>query len=527
MRTGPDSLSAAAETERSALRVANRIGRGAMAALLGVILVMAGVLAVMQHQAARHAAEIQVHRTAHVVATHYAWVFQAGAQALRRMAEVADRRQAGRVAPEDITAALRDLPAGLQHSLYDASGQLILTSSSDRQPVNVADRDYFRDLRDGAFFVISPMVTERLTGRKVFIMARRIGDGDTFSGVATIAIPVAALTEMAGALDFAEGSIISLVRSDGMLLARTPVMEPMDLSGAPLFRHLEAAPNGSFIGTSPADGEARIVGYWKLDGWPVIAVAALSETGVYEGFRNRIEAELAIFAPLFVALFVMMVWLWRLQDRGERREAALVEANERADFLMKEIHHRVKNNLQTVMSLVRLERLPAEAKGALLGRIAAMAAVHQEIYSVGADDTIPARRYLIGVIENGMRSYDWPVTLETEIADLRLPGERAMQLGMLVNEVVSNAYKHAFRERRAGRLTVRLGPADDAGWLRLRVCDDGPGYDCGVTEEQMGSRLVEAFAVQLGGRIRRENHGGHCITVDFPETYPLPDRAAA
>ena len=517
----------AAAAPGSVLQVANRVGRWAMVALIATILALAGGLAVLQHHATRTAAEIEAHRTAHVVATQYDWMFQAAAQALRRMSEVAAQRQSGTVVPDDIAEALRDLPAGLQHSLYDAEGRLLLTNARPRGAVNVADRDYFRQLRDGAPFVISPMITERLTGESVFILARRTGGPDSFTGVATIAVPVASLTDLADTLDFEHGSIISLVRDDGMLLARTPPMDPVDLSGAPLFRELERAPNGSFTGTSPADGEARIVGYWTLDGWPVIAVAALSEAVVYAAFRDRLEAELMIFAPLVVGLLVMTAWLWRLQARGERREAALVEANERADFLMKEIHHRVKNNLQTVMSLIRLERLPAEAKVALLGRIAAMAAVHQEIYSVGSDDTIPARRYLIGVIENVMRSYDLRIDLTAEISEIRLPGDRAMQLGMLVNEVVSNACKHAFRERRGGRLTVRLG-AGEPGWMRLRVCDDGPGYDSASAEENMGSRLVDAFAVQLGGRIVRENHGGHCVTVDFPDSVPpVPERAAA
>jgi two-component sensor histidine kinase len=488
--------------------------RWAIGTLIVVLVALAAGFSTVQYQATRNAAEAQVHRTAHVVATHYSWVFLGAAQVLRRMSEIAGDLSVENITPADINTVVRDLPPGLQHSVYDASGRLLLTSVAEAHAIDISDRPYFREIRDGARFVISPALTERLTGEEVFILARRVTDGSAMTGIVTIAIPTRTLASMAEALDFEDGSVVSLIRSDGLLLARSPPMPTMDLSGGPLFRHLTSSPDGSFSGASMVDGQKRVVGYWRLGNWPVIALAAVDQREVFRDFWARVRIELALLLPLIAGAVVTLLWLRRQQARDEARERDLVRANARADFLMKEIHHRVKNNLQTVMSLVRLECIPAESKSALLGRIRAMALVHEEIYSVGVEETIPARRYLTRLVDAAVASHDHAITHDTFIDDVRISGERAMQIGLILNEAISNAFKHAFRGRRDGHLEIRLERKDDT--LTLCICDDGPGHDPEVTKENMGGRLIRSFAGQLGGTIRHECRDGFCLMLDFP-----------
>jgi two-component sensor histidine kinase len=288
----------------------------------------------------------------------------------------------------------------------------------------------------------------------------------------------------------------------------------MDVSAAPVFSRLTSSPDGSYSGVSVVDGERRVVGYWRLDNWPVIAVAAIDEEAVFRDFWHRVRIEFALLLPLIAGALATLIWLRQQQAQDERRERELMRANGRADFLMKEIHHRVKNNLQTVMSLVRLECIPAESKSALLGRIRAMALVHEEIYSVGIEETIPARRYLTRLVDAAVSSHDHAITHDTRIADVRISGERAMQIGLILNEAIANAFKHAFRDRRDGHLEIRLNAEGDT--LTLCICDDGPGYDADETDENMGGRLIRSFAGQLGGTIRREQRDGFCLMVDFP-----------
>jgi two-component sensor histidine kinase len=526
LTTAPDTretpgISAGSRADGTILGATNRVVRWAIGTLIVVLVALAVVFSVVQFQATRRAAEAQVHRTAHVVATHYSWVFLGAAQVLRRMSEIAAVSSVEALTPSDINAVVRDLPPGLQHSVYDADGRLLLTSVAEAHAIDISDRPYFVALRDGARFVISPVLTERLTGEQVFVLARRVEDGSGMTGVVTIAIPTATLASMAEALDFEDGSIVSLIRSDGMLLARSPPAPSMDVSAAPVFSRLTSSPDGSYSGVSVVDGERRVVGYWRLDNWPVIAVAAIDEEAVFRDFWHRVRIEFALLLPLIAGALATLIWLRQQQAQDERRERELMRANGRADFLMKEIHHRVKNNLQTVMSLVRLECIPAESKSALLGRIRAMALVHEEIYSVGIEETIPARRYLTRLVDAAVSSHDHAITHDTRIADVRISGERAMQIGLILNEAIANAFKHAFRDRRDGHLEIRLNAEGDT--LTLCICDDGPGYDADETDENMGGRLIRSFAGQLGGTIRREQRDGFCLMVDFPAD---PDSAA-
>jgi two-component sensor histidine kinase len=522
--TAPDTPDNVADTraDGTILGATNRVVRWAIGTLILVLVALAVIFSVVQFDATRRAAEAQVHRTAHVVATHYSWVFLGAAQVLRRMSEIAALASVEALTPSDINTVVRDLPPGLQHSVYDAEGRLLLTSVAEAHAVDISDRPYFQSLRDGARFVISPVLTERLTGEEVFVLARRVTDGAAMTGVVTIAIPTRTLANMAEALDFEDGSVVSLIRTDGMLLARSPPTPAMDVSGAPVFDRLSTSPDGSYTGVSVVDGETRVVGYWRLENWPVIAVAAIDEEAVFRDFWQRVRIEFALILPLVAGAVATLLWLRRQQAQDERRERALLRANARADFLMKEIHHRVKNNLQTAMSLVRLECIPAESKSALLGRIRAMALVHEEIYSVGVEERIPARRYLTRLVEAAVRSHDHAITHDTRIAEVRISGERAMHIGLILNEAVSNAFKHAFAGRRDGHLEIRLEREGDT--LTLCICDDGPGYLPDETAENMGGRLIRSFAGQLGGTIRRECRDGFCLIIDFPVD-PDPDAA--
>lgn len=500
-----------------------RIARVAVALLMAMAVGLSGLLMFLQFQAARGAAEIQAHRTAHVVATQFGWMLQTSSQALQRIEGAVRASPDSLPGSHDIHEAVRDLPRGLQHSLYDSDGHLILSSVRNPDLINVSDRDYFRRARDGERLVIGPMVTERLTDEKVFIVARRIAINGAFAGVATIAIPVSTLGDLAATLELEPGSTIALIEKSGMVIARSPPIEPTDLSGTPNFDQLTGKPNGVYTSVSPADGTRRIVGFWGVDGWPVIAVAGLNERTAFAAFWSKTRTELAILLPMLAGIVALVIWLFRLQSIDERRERALLDAQKRTEFLIREIHHRVKNNLQAVMSLIRLEKLPDEVRNALVGRISAMVTVHQEMYGTDTYESIPAASYLNRLVRNVARIYGNNLTVETDIADVDLSGDRAMQLGLLVNEIMSNAYKHAFVGRDSGRIEITLA-AVAAGRLRLTIRDDGPGRDSSDRTENMGSKLIAAFVAQMQGQMSSDSENGLRVVVEFPQD-AAPDPA--
>lgn len=485
--------------------------------LMAVIVVaLTAFLVTLQFRADKQAAEKKVHRDAHLVATQMGAIFDGSAQALQRIESVMVASDAAPSGDEvrDIEVAVRDLPAGLVTSVFSANGNLILSSLETPNRGNIADRPYFEELREGQKLVISPMVTDRTSGEKVIVMARRIDRGDVFLGVATVAIPMSRLVQLADLLGLDASSTLTLARADGVLIARYPETDVVDIRASTLFDELQKSPNGVYSTYSVIDGVSRIAGYWTVDDWPVIAAIALDRETALAAFARQARTALWLAIPALGALIWLMYHLSQTLKRDEQRQEQLEAANERANYLLREVHHRVKNNLQTVISLIRMENVPKDVKRSLLSRIGAMAAVHEGMYASDKFETVEVAPYLDRLVSNVAAGYGSCVKIDMQTAQVALSGDRAMQLGLLVNEAVSNAFKHAFRDGQPGRLTVRL--VQDGPMLDLSIQDDGPGFDPETVQRNMGSRLVEAFASQLGGELYIDGSNGTTVRVVFP-----------
>ncbi len=167
-----------------------------------------------------------------------------------------------------------------------------------------------------------------------------------------------------------------------------------------------------------------------------------------------------------------------------------------------------------------------DIKQSLLSRILAMMKVHEEMYKSDHFDRVDLRSYLTNVVEGIAASNRTPVDVDLSIASVEVTGDRALQVGILTNELVSNAYKHAFAPRRGGHLTVHL-TEPQPGQLRLVVRDDGPGYDAAARITNMGTRLIEAYASQLGGTLVVTSDGHVEATIEFPAVYTAAPTEAA
>ncbi|WP_118134519.1 AAA family ATPase [Oceanicella sp. SM1341] len=207
--------------------------------------------------------------------------------------------------------------------------------------------------------------------------------------------------------------------------------------------------------------------------------------------------------------------------------AAVIEAAnlEEKDSLLKEVHHRVKNNLQLIMSLLSLQagRI-ADPETAMLfadarDRVRSMALVHESLYRLGNFARAPMRPQLQAICAHLFRAYapaGGLVDLRTDIEDLQLDLDRAVPCGLIVNELVSNALKHAFPGGRRGMVLVSL--LRRGAELRVAVRDDGIGLapDTAPGEaDTLGLQLVGDLAAQLRGRVEVRRQAGTEIAVMF------------
>ncbi|HAN26823.1 MAG TPA: histidine kinase, partial [Haliea salexigens] len=212
--------------------------------------------------------------------------------------------------------------------------------------------------------------------------------------------------------------------------------------------------------------------------------------------------------PLDTATGVMI--LASVVDITERKqqEESLKSALLEKEVLLAEIHHRVKNNLQIIDSLIgmQMEHVAGEqARAALMdsqNRVKTISLTHQILYQSQDFAHIDAGEFIASLTHNLVQSYGMDrarIDLELDVDPLILSMNRSLPLGLIVNELVSNALKHAFPESRAGKLTVSL-KAESASRAMLAVTDTGVGLPSGRTGregETLGLRLLEALALQI------------------------------
>jgi two-component sensor histidine kinase/NADH:ubiquinone oxidoreductase subunit 6 (subunit J) len=503
--------------------------RGTLLLLLLVVVLLCAVLMSQQLRSAHAAARADALRGAHVVATQFDWMFQASAQALLRIDaaigdDIGERDYLQRVMENEV-----GLPDGLVAAVYGPTGGLVTAQANGVADPDLAGSEVFKSLAAGAKTAVAPANRIASDGSRVFALARRLEREGQFIGIACVWISDSVFARLADTLPERAGKTVSIVGTDGMVIARWPSVAPMNLSGSESFKNLMSGEKGIYPSVSPVDGQERTVGFWRIDDWPLVAVSGVDMASVRAEFFDDLKKDLVYVIPILGMLGIIVAWLFCLLGRDDRQRSAVERANLRSDFLLKEIHHRVKNNLQAVLALIRMEDIPQTAKRALQGRIMAMVEAHQEMYATETHDAIPAQAYLERLIASVARGLGLDASIRTNIVDVQLTGEQALHLGLLTNELISNAFKHAFAGRRGGELLVEL-TRDAEGMMTLSVQDDGPGLSETAPKANMGSRLIDAFTVQLQGSVSTTSVNGLRTDVRFPlavsradmdDVYPL------
>ncbi|WP_171032918.1 sensor histidine kinase [Fodinibius saliphilus] len=244
-----------------------------------------------------------------------------------------------------------------------------------------------------------------------------------------------------------------------------------------------------------------------------------SETkGIYYPVYLRTPAELEYagvpkyyFSIGIVALIVTLLsigaWIVSLRQQVDHKTERIQESLNEKDVLLREIHHRVKNNLSIISGLIglQLDSTDDDTAQEVLkdsqSRIQSMALIHDKLYQTDSLSDIQLDIYLSELVEaihSTFTEYSSDIDLKFAMESVEIDIDKVIPCGLLVNELVVNAFKHAFTAGEAGVLEVSLKHVD--GKVELMVSDNGPGlpddFDFG-TGESLGSMLIQTFAAQL------------------------------
>jgi two-component system, sensor histidine kinase PdtaS len=254
---------------------------------------------------------------------------------------------------------------------------------------------------------------------------------------------------------------------------------------------------------------------------------------------------IALIGAFFLVSFEMIFRLGqKLMEKSSAIEGEIVERQKaqaeaevslkEKELLLQEVHHRVKNNMQIVASLLRLQsrRIDDARTVAILNdsrsRISAMSLIHETLYKPSNLNSVGLREY---IKELGRNLFDFygvdpdRIALVTDVESISLNIETATPCGLIINELVTNSLKYAFPDERPGLITITMKRERDGEGYLLRVADDGIGLpeDLEIRRtNSLGLQLVVNLTEnQLQGRLEVDRHHGTAFRIAFQEIgYP-------
>lgn len=246
---------------------------------------------------------------------------------------------------------------------------------------------------------------------------------------------------------------------------------------------------------------------------------------------NQQRKTQTLYIILVVLLAFILFGLFYSYKKRQKRNSALLALNNELDhknqqnqLLLKEIHHRVKNNLELVKSLISLQSAQLEdsaTKDAMLAsqnRVQSMGIIHQKLYQGENPGSIEMKDYFLNLGEGILDTFDAEdkVKIECAMDTLELDVDTAVPIGLIVNELLTNALKYAFPEDRNGTIQISLSQATPET-LSLKVTDNGVGKVAGVSPKGtgFGSQLIQLLTQQLNGTMTENGENGTMVAFNF------------
>lgn len=259
--------------------------------------------------------------------------------------------------------------------------------------------------------------------------------------------------------------------------------------------------------------------------------------------KSKLLNTLSIWSLVLLVLIIGLLYnRYRLKQRNnaelELKEKEINQKNsnlrhllDEKEWLLKEIHHRVKNNLQTVISLLNSQSAYLENDMALSAiknsqhRIHSMSLIHQKLYNSENISTINMPNYIKELVEYLRDSFSLGqrIRFEVKIEPLELDVAQAVPLGLILNESITNSIKYAFPNDRTGMIYITLVPTSGNKYL-LTISDNGIGFDTTISNQKINSfglSLIKGLSDDLEAKFSLENQNGTVLKIEFSKDFPI------
>lgn len=219
-----------------------------------------------------------------------------------------------------------------------------------------------------------------------------------------------------------------------------------------------------------------------------------------------------------------------MNDEISAKNEMIKESLAEKEMLLKEIHHRVKNNLQIISGILELQNLNINDENAKIilkegqARIQSIALIHKTLYQSENFNKVPFQNYLsdlIQAIQTTYRNNQTQITTNVNANDIELSINTAIPLSLIINEIVTNCFKHAFTDKESGRIDITL--SKENSHFKLIIQDNGKGLPEEFNPKKLhsiGFDLIQGLTRQLEGRFEWKNENGAIIIITFKDVTP-------
>jgi len=489
-------------------------------------------------------------------------------------ADPAVKQMDGPACREALLRALENFPEYISISATDLEGTVKCTTADTGVPVNLTHRRWFQAAIASPGFTLSDYTVSQDLAEPVIVAASPIrDDANEIEGVLHIEIDLDWLSLFVRASGVPPDGSVFLLDKNGIVLtsSKFELDETETMPNAATLQRVADRQLTDFeaIGN---DGQQRVYSSVALPHGNVIVLFGLPSATtlgwIERDLLTRLLSLAAIWlAGIFAAIIGTRLWVTRwvsqlrrtaraysrgdfsarvdfsrapvelrdlgttlvnMADRLEVRERDLRRSIEQKDTLLKEIHHRVKNNLQTITSLLNIKLRSVTSDQAhraleeVQTRVRALGLVHHYLYASDDVRFVELKLFvgeLCQVLHDTLSGTGREIRIEADVHNITIASERAVPIALLITEAVTNSYKHAFPEGRPGRIQVAIHKRDDENAV-LTISDDGVGYSSDadlpttvVAGRGVGLSLISAFARQLGEDLAVSGPPGTTISL--------------
>ncbi len=428
------------------------------------------------------------------------------------------------------------------HATVDVIFTIVMDHVRDVGGVREAGDDWFRAHKDRSIDrYVGPSIYSRIANESLFTSSRSVThENGRFMGALQSSMKQSFFAGVPFPLATQASAEIAFWSRDGKLIVASTMLQEQVQKGFVSSEIAEAVQRaGNMLLQMEGVDTQRRPAFHALPEWDVAIAATLAEEDVLNQGRRELRNAIITSGALATVLCVLGGFALfgaarekRLTQQLREKSVALEDAVAARDLLIREVHHRVNNNLQVVSSLLRINARRATDVKTLVtttqDRIQVMAAMHEVIYKGEVSEHVDLGVYLARLIDsvesaNALKSRG--VGIEIDCDQVMIAMDRMTPVGLIIVEVLSNAMEHGFSGARDGRLRITARRA--AGEVRIEIRNDGAPLDS-AHKPSWGGRVIDALADQINGKhhlIREEKWTVFLLTFEEAQATGPPEGA--